>query len=309
MSFWNTSKRVARYGFIGFLRNGFVSFSAVLVMTLTLFVIAALLIANAALATTLQYLESQVAVTVYFTPSATTDQIQTLQTDVQALPEVQSVTYVSSDEALADFQQRHANDQLTLQALNELTGNPLGAELEVHAKDSSQYAAIAQYLQAQQSQNTSIGGAIDKVDYEQNQTAITRLTDIIQTSREVGVAIAIILGLASVLIAFNTIRLAIYTSRDEIAVMNLVGASHWYVRGPFIIAGILYGLISAALVLLLLYPITAALGPGSEDFLGTFNVFTYFTGSFAYLFFILMGSGIILGALSSYLAIRRYLRA
>lgn len=309
MSLWNTTKRVARYGFIGFLRNGFVSFSAVLVMTITLFVIAALMIANAALGSTLGYLEGQVAVTVYFTPEATIDQIQTLQSDLQALPEVQSVTYVSADQALANFQQRHANDQLTLQALNELTGNPLGAELEVQAKDPSQYPAIAQYLEAQQSQNTSIGPAIDKVDYEQNETAITRLTAIIQTSREIGIAVAIILGLASVLIAFNTIRLAIYTARDEITVMNLVGASHWYVRGPFIIAGILYGLISAAIVLLLLYPLTAALGPGSQEFLGTFNVFTYFTGSFAYLLLVLAGSGIVLGAISSYFAIRRYLRA
>src|SRR5580700_9055450 len=99
MSFWNTSKRVARYGFIGFLRNGFVSFSAILVMTITLFVITALLIANAALSATLIDLENQVDVTVYFTPDATVDQIQSLQTDVEALPEVQSVDYTSADEA------------------------------------------------------------------------------------------------------------------------------------------------------------------------------------------------------------------
>ena len=118
------------------------------------------------------------------------------------------------------------------------------------------------------------------MNYEQNQTAIERLTSIIQTSKEIGIAIALILGIASVLIAFNTIRLAIYTARDEIAVMNLVGASHWYVRGPFIIAGVLYGLISGLVVLLLLYPITVALGPGSQEFLVDFNVFTYFVGSF-----------------------------
>jgi len=308
MSFWTTTKRVARYGFIGFLRNGFVSFSAILVMTITLFVIATLLISNAALSATLADLQGQVEVTVYFTPDATVDQVQTLQTDLQALPEVQSVAYVSADQALADFQQRHANDQLTLQALNELTGNPLGAELQVRAKDPSQYSAIAQYLEAQQSQNAAVGSAIDKVDYQQNQTAITRLTAIIQTSKEIGIAVAIILGLASILIAFNTIRLAIYTARDEITVMNLVGASHWYVSGPFVIAGILYGIISALVVLLLLYPITAALGPGSQQFLGTFNVFTYFIGSSGFLLLIIMGSGIVLGAISSYLAIRRYLR-
>ena len=308
MSFWNTTKRVARYGFIGFLRNGFVSFSAVLVMTITLFVIAALLIGNAALTATLKDLTNQVEVTVYFTPDATQDQVQSVQTDVQALPEVASVTYVSADQALANFQARHANDQLTLQALDELTGNPLGASLEVRAKDPSQYSAIAQYLETEQTQGAE-GPVIEKVDYQQNETAISRLSAIIGTSKEIGIVIAIVLGLASVLIAFNTIRLAIYTSRDEIAVMNLVGATHWYVRGPFIIAGVLYGVLSGAVVLLLLYPITAALGPGSQAFLGSFNVFSYFVGSFAFLFLVIMGSGICLGALSSYLAIRRYLRA
>jgi len=277
-------------------------------MTITLFVLAALLIGNAALSATLADLTSQVEVTVYFTPDATQDQIQSVQTSVAALPEVASVTYVSADQALADFQARHANDQLTLQALSELSGNPLGASLEVRAKEPTQYAVIAQYLQTEQSDGAE-GSVIDKVDYQQNQTAITRLTAIIGTSKDIGIVIAIILGLASILIAFNTIRLAIYTSRDEIAVMNLVGASHWYVRGPFIIAGVLYGIISGLIVLLLLYPITAALGPGSQEFLGTFNVFTYFVHALPLLLLIIMGSGIVLGALSSYLAIRRYLRA
>ena len=113
--------------------------------------------------------------------------------------------------------------------------------------------------------------------------------------------------LASVLIAFNTIRLAIYTARDEIGVMNLVGAAHWYVRGPFMVAGVLYGVVSGVVVLLLLYPITIWLGPGSERFLGNFNVFTYFTSSFPMIFLVVMLSGVALGALSSYLAVRRYL--
>ena len=308
MSFWNTSKRIARYGFIGFLRNGFVSFSAILVMTITLFVLAALLIGNAALSSTLTELTDQVQVTAYFTPSATLDQIQSIQANLTALPEVQAVTYVSADQALASFQARYSDNQVILQSITLLSGNPLGPELQVRAKEPSQYAQIAQYLEAQQSAGGD-GSAIESVDYQQNETAITRLTAIIGTSKDVGIVIAIILGLASVLIAFNTIRLAIYTSRDEIAVMNLVGASHWYVRGPFIIAGVLYGLISGLIVLLLLYPITAAIGPGSQEFLGSFNVFTYFVHSLPLLFLVIMGSGVLLGALSSYLAIRRYLRA
>src|SRR3989344_5856675 len=99
-------------------------------------------------------------------------------------------------------------------------------------------------------------------------TAIDRLTSIIETSSRLGSVITLVLGLASLLISFNTIRLAIYTSRNEIGVMNIVGASRWYVRGPFMVTGVLYGVLSGLIVLILLYPITFWLGPASERFFG-----------------------------------------
>lgn len=309
MAFWTTTKRVARYGLVGFIRNGFVSLAAVLIMTITLFVVASLLISGAALRSVLAQLTEKVDVTVYFTTNATDEQIAQVEQSLEALPEVASVSFVSREQALADFRERHKNDQLTMQALQELGENPLGASLEVRAKQTSQYEAIAKYLETQQESGTSASTGIDKVNFYQNKTAIDRLTAIIETSRSFGIGLAVIFGVATLLIAFNTIRLAIYTTRDEIGVMNLVGASHWYVRGPFMIAGVLYGVVSATLVLLILYPLTLWLGPGSERFLGTFNVAEYYLGSFPLFFLVVMGSGITLGALSSYLAIRRYLRA
>ncbi len=307
MSFWVNTKRVARYGLIGFVRNGFISLSAVLIMTITLFVVAALIISGAALSSTLKQLTEKVDVTVYFQPTATEAQITDLQRSLEALPEVADVVYITRDQALADFRERHKGDQLTLQALDELGGNPLGASLEVRAKQTSQYESIDKFLKSKQ-QAEGASSSIDKVNFVQNKTAIDRLTNIIQTSRNLGIAIALVLGASSLLIAFNTIRLAIYTSRDEIGVMNIVGAGHWYVRGPFMIAGVLYGLVSALIVLLLLYPLTAWIGPASQVFFGSFNVFSYFLSAFPILFLIIVGSGVGLGALSSYLAVRRYLR-
>lgn len=308
MSFWLTTKRVARYGLIGFLRNGFVSLSAILIMTITLFVLAGLVIFGAGMRSVLTELTNKVDVTVYFTTVATDAQIQSLRQSLDALPEVASISYISRDEALVEFQTRHQNDQLTMQALEELGDNPLGASLEIRAKDPSQYEAIAKYLSTQQESGTDVGLAIDKVNFFQNKTAIEKLSSIIDASRKIGIALAIFFGAATILIAFNTIRLAIYTARDEIGVMNLVGASHWYVRGPFMIAGVLYGVIAGVLVLFALYPITAWAGPGSERFLSTFNVFSYYVSAFPLIFLVVMGSGIALGAFSSYLAVRRYLR-
>ncbi len=308
MSFWLTTKRVARYGFIGFLRNGFVSFSAILVMTITLFLILWLIVFGAGMQSVLKQLTDKVDVTVYFTTAATDAQIESVKTAVSALPEVSSVLFVSREQALAEFQKRHENDQLTMQALEELGDNPLGASLEIRAKDPSQYEAISKYLSAQQESGTEIGAPIDKVNFFQNRTAIEKLSSIISSSRTIGIALALFFGIASILIAFNTIRLAIYTSRDEIGVMNLVGASHWYVRGPFMIAGVLYGVVSGILVLLVSLPLAIWAGPGSERFLGTFNVADYYGSAFPLIFIVVMGSGIALGALSSFLAVRRYLR-
>ena len=302
-------KRVARYGVAGFVRNGFVSLAAVLIMSITLFVIAGLMLAGAALQSTLTDLTNKVDVTVYFLTSAEEEKIMDTKRALEALPEVALVTYVSREQALSDFRERHKNDQPILSALDELGENPLGASLEIRAKETSQYGSIAAYLDSQQQSGTETGKTIDRINYYQNKTAIERLGSIIDTSRTLGYTIAAVLALASVLIAFNTIRLAIYTARDEIGVMNIVGAGRWYVRGPFMIAGVLYGVVSAIIVLLLLYPVTIWIGPGSERFLGSFNVFTYFTDMFPLFFLVITGAGILLGAVSSYLAVRRYLRS
>ncbi len=314
MSVWTTTKRIARYGLVGFVRNGFVSLSAILMMTIMLFMLVNIMLSNAAMTATLHDLTGKVDVAVYFRTSATTEQIGEIQRSLEGLPEVASVTYVSREQALEDFRVRHANDQLTIQALDELGTNPLGASLEVRAKQTSQYETIAKYLDAQQSSQSGAGVSIDKVNFYQNKVAIDRLTDIIDTSRKNGIAKTAFLAICALLIVLNTIRLAIYTARDEIGVMNLVGAGRWYVRGPFMVAGLLYGVVSATVVLLLLYPILLyypvliGLDPTTELLFSSFDSFAYFTANFLVFFGVLMGTGIGLGALSSYIAVRRYLR-
>lgn len=308
MSLWITTKRIARYGFVGFFRNGFISLAAVLILSITLFVIATLMVASAALTNTLEELSNSVDVNVYFVIGAPEQQVLEVKESLETLPEVASVEYTTPEQALEEFRQRHQNDQLTLQALEELAENPLGASLSVRAKDTGHYESIATFLETVPAAGNGSAGIIEKVNFQQNRGAIERLTNIIDTSRTLGLAIVVLFGIASTLIAFNTIRLAIYTSREEIGVMRLVGAGPWYVRGPFVVAGVLYGFLSGIVVLVLMYPITLWLGGPSEAFFGSFNTFNYFIGSFPIIFLTIMGTGILLGALSSYLAVRRYLR-
>lgn len=309
MALWRDLKRIGRYGLIGFFRNGFVSLAAILIMTITLFVIAGLLMSSAALQATLEGLTKKVDVNVYFVTSAPEERVLDLKKSLEALPEVASVDYTTREQALEAFRERHKNDQLTLQALEELEDNPLGASLAVRAKETSQYEAIAKFLEnSPASQGTGEEHIIEKVNFFQNKAAIDRLSDIIDTSRSLGLVIALFLGIASILIAFNTIRLAIYTARDEIGVMKLVGAEHWYVRGPFVISGILYGFTAGMIVLIVLYPLSAYLAGPSQRFFGNFDTLSYFTSHFPLLFVSVVGIGVLLGATSSYLAVHRYLR-
>ena len=192
--------------------------------------------------------------------------------------------------------------------MDEVGGNPLDASLEVRAKDPSQYESIVSFLQASPALSPSGASIIDRINYAQNKDVIDRLSLAIRATREVGLAVVLIFALASILIAFATIRLAIYSSRDEIAVMRLVGASNAYIQGPFIVAGIITGVIAATLVLLLFWPATFYAGAKTSGWLGGFDLAAYYTSHFALLSAILMGSGIVLGGLASVLAARKYLK-
>ncbi len=308
-----SAQRGLKAGFVNFWRNAFVSVSAMLVMTITLFTMGSLMFLGAVLNSSLLQIKEKVDINIYFLTSASESRILSLKETIDALPQVESTTYRSREEALENFKKRNQDDQLVLQALDELGGNPLEAVLNVRAKDPSQYEAIYNFLKPYivgPTNATEIQGQIiEKANFNQNKTSIETLTKVINSSRTLGTAISIILIIISTLIAFNTIRLAIYSSKDEIAVMRLVGASNMFIRGPFIVEGSMYGLFSALFVLIIFYPLLYWIGPYSAGFFGGLNLFTYYLHNFLELFVILVGSGVIIGAISSFLAVRKYLSA
>lgn len=305
---WMLVKRVLVSGWKNFARGGAVSAATVLIMTVTLAIIGSLIFLSALLTFTLDTIKDKVDVSVYFVTTASEADILSVKDRLENLPQVSNVSYTSAEDALIAFREKHANDQLTLQALEELGGNPLDASLSVRAKDPSEYESIVNFLEA--SPALSVGGAsiVDRINYAQNKEVIDRLSLAIRATREIGFAIVILFAIASILIAFATVRLAIYTAKDEIGVMRLVGASNAYIQGPFIVTGVITGVFAALLVLLLLWPITLYTGSKTSDWFGGFNLASYYAGNFALIFVIIMGSSIVLGAVASVFAIRRYLK-
>jgi len=163
-----TFKRIIKGGFTNFKRGGMVSWAAVLVMIITLSVITVIILFQAVLHFSLAQIKDKVDVTIYFTTNASEDKILMLKSSLEQLPEVAQVTYTSADTALQAFRDRHSNDYPTIQALDEIGTNPLGAYLNVKAKEVSQYASIANFLQSDNALASGPTSIIDKVNYNQN---------------------------------------------------------------------------------------------------------------------------------------------
>nr|MBP6925987.1 permease-like cell division protein FtsX [Candidatus Paceibacterota bacterium] len=209
MSLSHDFKRIVRSGFVNFVRNPVVSAVSVLIMTVTLFIVSTLILVNALLSFSLGQISERVDINVYFYPDASEIDTLALHDDLELLPEVTSVDYISREEAIDNFRERHADDYLTLQALDELNENPLGASLNIQADEAGQYVSIAQYLET-----STYTNSIEKINYNQNKNIIDKLNDIMDTVQRLGLIVTLFFIVISILITFNTIRLAIYGARE-----------------------------------------------------------------------------------------------
>lgn len=305
--FWVDVKRVLKSGITSFRRNGVVSVASVLITTITLSVIAGLVFLQAILNFSLSQIKDKVDVTIYFTNGAPEEKITNLKTSIEKLPEVAMVEYVSADDAIAQFKEKHSNDYVTLQALEELGENPLGASLNVKAKETSQYESVVKYLEGDSQAVKEATASIDKINYYQNKAVIERLSVLASGAERLGYLLSIIMVIISILITFITIRLAIFIAKEEIGIMRLVGANNRYIRGPFMVEGIIYGVIASVITMALFYPFTYWIGGHMTDFFGM-NLLDYYLSNFFQLFAIILISGVVIGAISSFIAISKYLR-
>jgi cell division transport system permease protein len=315
---FTTFKRITKTGFVNFWRNGFLSFTAIVILTISLLSFGALIFTGAFGQSLLREVKNQVDINVYFSLTAPEANILALRSDVSNLPEVASTTYVSRDRALSDFKDKWQNNTLIMQGLQELGTNPFPASLNVRAKDPGQYGGIANYLENKNPLDDSGSPIIDKINYQENKRIIDRLGRIIPAVEQTGIIVAILFAIVAIVVVFNTIRLITFTARDEISVMKLVGASNIYVRGPLVVSGIMYGIISGIIALIVMAAVAYwsdtlmlrfAGVDTAQNFSFAVNVFSdYFATNFGQLFAIIMGSGIVLGGVSSYIAARRYLK-
>ena len=263
--------RIFHFGFDNFRRNGWLSAATVAIMTLALLVFGGLIMFGVVTNRAASSIQDKIDISVYFNTNTSEDEILNIRQSLNGLAEVASVDYVSRDKALDIFKTNHANDPTITQAINELNTNPLEASLNIKAKQPDQYAAIAKYLSS-----SDLSQYIDTVSYTQNEEVINRLAKIVKSVESGAIVIIIFLALIAGLVVFNTIRLSIYSNRDEIGVMRVVGASNSLVRGPYMVDGMICGAISAIASIVIAAPITYLVSPYLNVFIPGLDIFQYF---------------------------------
>lgn len=295
--------RIIKYGFQGILRNRWLSVSTVSIMILTLLVFEGLILFNVFADNAVDAIKNKVDISVYFKSNVTEDNMLNIKRILEGFDEVKSVEYISRDEALNVFREKHKNNDVITQTLAELDENPLLASLNIKAKDLSQYGTIASYLNS-----AALKDVVEKVTYAQNELVINRLRSLVEGLNAGVLVLTLFLASLAVIITFNTISLAIFSNKDQIGIMRVVGASNKFIRGPYVVEGIIYGTAAAFISFLIYIPLVDFVSPGLESFVPGFNLAEYFSNNFAYLFLYQLALGVGLGIISSVIAIHRYLK-
>ena len=305
---WITFWRIIRTGITNFFRNASLAIAAMAVMVVTLTIILLSVVVNTTLSGTIAQITDKIDVSVYLQDSVTNTQRVEFTERLEKLPNVSSTSYLSKEEALEAYRQENIGNQDLLLAINQ-TDNPLPATIRVKPVDLDKVQEIQNFLevpenQALQSEKPSYSGdrkeAIDKISHAAN------------VLQRIGIAGIALFAIISVLIIFNTIQMAIFNRRDEISIMRLLGANTWYIRGPFVVESVMYGLISGLISILIIKSLfVASSGTLQASSLGLLDIGyaqRYFDSHFWLLLLAQLGVGVSIGALSSIIATRRYLK-
>lgn len=302
-----TLSRVIRTGVVNFVRNAWLAIAAMAVMTVTLTIVLFSVITNATFANTIAQITDKIDVSVFLKDEITSQQRSEIVSGLDGLPHVKQVTYLSKEDALRNYQKQNADNPQLLSAISA-TDNPLPATILVKPTDLNKINDIKVFL----GQNGR-GDVIEDISYSgDRKTAIDKITHATNVLRQVGIFAVLLFALISVLIIFNTIQMAIFNRRDELTIMRLLGASTWYIRGPFVVENIVYGIFSAvlsiAIIKVLFIVASSALQASSLGLLDINYASEYFNAHLWQLLALQLGVGILIGAASSVVATRRYLK-
>jgi cell division transport system permease protein len=273
-------------------------------MTVTLVIFSSLFTVFILTNYSIHTIQNTVDISVYFKIGLADDQITKIKDDIAHDPRIKEIDYVSAEQAFDNFKAAHQNDPLITESLNELTQNPLPATLHIKTYNLSDYPGVAQNLESDQYKSF-----IDKVNFEDNRVVIERLNTILKFVVTFGLALVAIFALIAILVIYNTITLTIYNRKEEVEIMRLVGATNWYIRGPFLMESLLYSIFSTIITAALFVPVYYKVLPKVVAYINPqLNIYSNSLFHFGYLVLILFVLALLLSVISSMLAIRKYLK-
>ncbi|MFA7170360.1 MAG: permease-like cell division protein FtsX, partial [Candidatus Paceibacterota bacterium] len=256
MMFWSRSfKRLITSAVQDLTRNVWLNMATVIIIVIALFTVSVSLVIDAVGNHTLQSFQNKIDISIQFQDDASEEKILSLKKDLENMSEVKGVIYVSKDQALLSFKEAHVDDQDINESLEELGDNPLFAVLNIKTNELGQFETVDDYIKG----NQNYKSIIKEVDYGENKDVIESLSNALDNVRRGITTLTLLFVAISILIAFNTIRLAMYSHRVEIEIMRLVGASNWYIKLPFVIEGAIFGVIGCAVTMLLTYLLSVSL--------------------------------------------------
>jgi cell division transport system permease protein len=298
--------RVIQAGGRNFMRNMWLSTAATAVMTITLTIIVISFISNSALTSTIKGVTDKIDISIYLKDTVTTDQRDAFQKALSDNSNVEAVHYRSKDEALALYKEKNKNNLTLIQGL-QFAGNPLPSSFQIKARDPKKLDSIIAVTNQTQFKDL-LDPAAPPSYSGQNKETINRIVRVSNFFKTTELVASVIFVIISTLIIFNTIRMAIFTRREEIEIMKLVGATKWFIRGPFIFEAALYGIIAALIAVVLSYSLLLGGAPKLASYIDVQSTINFFR---SYPLLVLLGElfiGICIGAFSSMLAMSRYLK-
>lgn len=297
--------RAIKLAFQQFRRNLGLSIVTITLLVLPLLLVNLIFALSAITETAINGIEEKIDVSVYFKSSASNENAQEIRDVLLEMPQVQEAVFTSQEGSLERFKSRHIDDSVILESLEELGENPFGATLTIKAKSIDDYPSIMAVLG-----DETYSQFIEEKNFDDHRVTIAKINTIMKSVKKFGFGIASVFGIIAALIVINSIRVAIYSHREEIGIMRLVGASSWFIRGPFLIEALLFSFLSLLVVLLILYPGINFVQPYINNlFEGMeINLLGYFNSNFVKIFGGQLAAVALLSFLSTGFAMRRYLR-
>ncbi|KKQ68562.1 MAG: hypothetical protein A2626_02685 [Candidatus Nealsonbacteria bacterium RIFCSPHIGHO2_01_FULL_38_55] len=296
-------KRVIKAGWKNFVHNIGLNSAAIFITAMVISLISFLFILAAASQILISNVQEKIDVSVYFKEDVSSENILQAKSEISGLPEVKNVSYVSKEQALEDFVQKHKDDPVLMESLTEIGYNPFLSYLNIEAEQAQNYEQIAYYLK-----NGEFEDLIDSVDYNQRKEVIDKVFSITSVINKIGIIFSIVLGSVAVLVIFNTIKIAIAGSGEEISTMRLVGASNWFAKGPFLIQGLIVGIGAFILAFIVILSVCWSIDIKMQSIIPSVGAFNLLVSNIWLVLLIQFLTGVCLSSASAVIAIGKYLK-